>query len=316
VDLISAHEPPLISVFEGYDKWINDKLEKDRTRIEKVDELSLSLSTVLDEKEREALNTLVDDLLKSNDQLIKALSAEELANEAQTFVTSSLDVFNFESQSSASTKLLAALQTFQQILTLRMTGDEEGADVSDTAFHPLRPLLDKIILRFQSRTIPPKLLLKQKVGKKIPITLNEDYLDESFVRGGGRGGQKINKTSSKVVLVHKPTGLQVQTQKTRSLGQHRRIARTMLIDRLDVFYNGGMSKSVVKGEVKKEKIRRGKARRKKTAERKRGEVNDDCEDDDENEDDDWGDDDDEDVDEDDDWEDDDDEGADRSERRS
>lgn len=36
--------------------------------------------------------------------------------------------------------------------------------------------------------------------------LNEDDLEEQFVRGSGPGGQSVNKTSNCVVIVHKPTG--------------------------------------------------------------------------------------------------------------
>lgn len=51
------------------------------------------------------------------------------------------------------------------------------------------------------------------VGKKdltdLPI-LNEDELEEQFVRGSGPGGQATNKTSNCVVLKHIPTGIVVK----------------------------------------------------------------------------------------------------------
>ena len=40
--------------------------------------------------------------------------------------------------------------------------------------------------------------------------LNEDELEEQFVRGSGPGGQAINKTSNAVRLVHLPTGISVK----------------------------------------------------------------------------------------------------------
>lgn len=40
---------------------------------------------------------------------------------------------------------------------------------------------------------------------RIPDITDVD-IEESFVKGSGPGGQKINKTSSCVVLKHKPTG--------------------------------------------------------------------------------------------------------------
>src|SRR5688572_7641175 len=39
---------------------------------------------------------------------------------------------------------------------------------------------------------------------------------ERFVRGTGAGGQKINKTSSTVILRHEPTGVEVRCQRERS----------------------------------------------------------------------------------------------------
>src|SRR6185369_7919128 len=46
--------------------------------------------------------------------------------------------------------------------------------------------------------------------KRIEIILNEKDLIESFVKGSGNGGQKINKTSNCVDLKHVPTGIRVQ----------------------------------------------------------------------------------------------------------
>jgi peptide chain release factor len=40
------------------------------------------------------------------------------------------------------------------------------------------------------------------------LGIREDDLEESFIRGTGAGGQKINKTSSTVVLRHKPSGIE------------------------------------------------------------------------------------------------------------
>ena len=65
------------------------------------------------------------------------------------------------------------------------------------------------------------------------LGIREDDLEESFIRGAGAGGQKINKTSSTVVLVHKPTGIEVRCQRERSQSQNRVIARQDLCDKLE-----------------------------------------------------------------------------------
>jgi protein subunit release factor B len=74
------------------------------------------------------------------------------------------------------------------------------------------------------------------------VELVEEELTETFVRGSGPGGQKVNKTSNRVVLVHEPTQLRVECQDTRSLQQNRKIARKRLAEKLDEYLNGQQSK--------------------------------------------------------------------------
>lgn len=49
------------------------------------------------------------------------------------------------------------------------------------------------------------------------IVLNDADLIESFVKGFGNGGQKINKTSNCVVLKHTPTGIVVKVRQIKRL---------------------------------------------------------------------------------------------------
>jgi protein subunit release factor B len=60
-----------------------------------------------------------------------------------------------------------------------------------------------------------------------------DDIEESFVRGSGPGGQKINKTSSTVCLRHRPTGLEVRCQRERSQAANRELAWAELCARLE-----------------------------------------------------------------------------------
>lgn len=63
------------------------------------------------------------------------------------------------------------------------------------------------------RLRPPGLLCVFAAGKRglidLPV-LNEDDLEEQFVRGSGPGGQATNKTSNCVVLKHIPSGIVVK----------------------------------------------------------------------------------------------------------
>ena len=85
----------------------------------------------------------------------------------------------------------------------------------------------------------------------------ESDLEERFIRGSGKGGQKINKTSSTVQLIHRPSGIEVRCQRERSQAMNRFYARRELCDRLEAKILGIASRK--RQEV--EKIRRQKRRR-------------------------------------------------------
>ncbi len=56
---------------------------------------------------------------------------------------------------------------------------------------------------------------------------------ETFIRGSGAGGQKINKTSSTVVLRHGPTGTEVRCQAERSQAANRARAWELFCEKLE-----------------------------------------------------------------------------------
>ncbi|KAF4994542.1 hypothetical protein FGRMN_5722 [Fusarium graminum] len=81
----------------------------------------------------------------------------------------------------------------------------------------------------------------------------ESEIEESYVKGSGPGGQKINKTNSAVQLKHVPTGIVVKSQATRSRDQNRKHARELLAQRVDELRNGDQSRSAIVGQVKLKK---------------------------------------------------------------
>ena len=60
-----------------------------------------------------------------------------------------------------------------------------------------------------------------------------DRFEESSVRGGGPGGQKINKTATTVVLRDPVTGLEVRVCQERSLTRNRALARELLLQTIE-----------------------------------------------------------------------------------
>ena len=85
----------------------------------------------------------------------------------------------------------------------------------------------------------------------------EDDLEESFILGGGPGGQKTNKTSSVVRLAHAPSGLQVRCGETRSRETNRWLARRMLAEAILAREKGRATAE----QQRREKVRRQKRRR-------------------------------------------------------
>jgi len=65
------------------------------------------------------------------------------------------------------------------------------------------------------------------------LGVREEDLEETFVRSGGHGGQNVNKTSTCVMLRHRPTGLLVKCQNSRHQGRNREIARQLLLDKIE-----------------------------------------------------------------------------------
>ncbi len=66
-------------------------------------------------------------------------------------------------------------------------------------------------------------------GMNRDFKLNEADLEETFARSSGPGGQHVNKVSTAVTLRHRPSGVSVTVQDSRSQMMNRRIARIRLI---------------------------------------------------------------------------------------
>jgi peptide chain release factor len=105
---------------------------------------------------------------------------------------------------------------------------------------------------------------KTLTARMVKLGVAEDEFEESFIRSSGPGGQKVNKSSSCVYLVHLPTGLSVKCQEERSQSLNRFLARRLLLDKIEKQQQGFIARE----KEKLEKIRRQKRKRSKRAKEK------------------------------------------------
>ncbi len=101
----------------------------------------------------------------------------------------------------------------------------------------------------------------QLAQRMASLGVRETDIEEAFVRSGGHGGQNVNKSATCVMLLHRPTGLQVKCQTTRQQGLNRFIARRLLLDKIEARQKG----YVASQRAEAEKIRRQKRRRSRRA---------------------------------------------------
>jgi protein subunit release factor B len=62
------------------------------------------------------------------------------------------------------------------------------------------------------------------------VGIDEADLEETFARSSGPGGQHVNKVSTAVTLRHRPSGMTVTVQDSRSQATNRKLARERLLD--------------------------------------------------------------------------------------
>ena len=83
-----------------------------------------------------------------------------------------------------------------------------------------------------SHVSPAKMeALKARMAR---LQIQTQLIDEKFVRGGGKGGQKVNKTANAVSLRYPPLNLVVKVHRERQRSLNRFLALRELVDQIEM----------------------------------------------------------------------------------
>jgi peptide chain release factor len=106
---------------------------------------------------------------------------------------------------------------------------------------------------------------KQELRERIErLGIELDAVEASYVRASGPGGQKVNKTSSAVVLKYPPLDIVVKWSRERSRALNQFLALRELVDEIEARTSPETSARLREFE----RIRARKAKKKKRASKK------------------------------------------------
>jgi uncharacterized protein (UPF0248 family) len=234
-------------VMENYDEWKRKREDAEHWNRQRQAQVSDRLQIILGPERFGQLKELSSSL--------KSFATEKTIStkiEAENYVKACVDLFQ-QVRDNPSVSLdpsLIPMSNYEALDSL----SELVALLPDSFLRPM--ILSELSLAME-RAKGEKINVASQ--RELPVLLDED-LTETFIRGSGPGGQKINKTSNRVLLVHEPTQIRVECQDTRSLQQNRKIARKRLQLKLDDYLNGSQSRGSLAAEKAATKKSKTKAR--------------------------------------------------------
>lgn len=111
---------------------------------------------------------------------------------------------------------------------------------------------------------PKKEKIQALEKKMTDLGIGKKDIEFRFIKASGKGGQKVNKTSSAVFAKHEKTGLFVKYGKERSQHLNRFFALRLLLQKIEDKIHGRDDRELKRVEkLKKQKLRRKKRTRKK-----------------------------------------------------
>lgn len=99
--------------------------------------------------------------------------------------------------------------------------------------------------------------LEELKGRIARLRIDLALVEERFSRGGGKGGQKVNKTSNRVQLSYPPLEIRVDCQRERKRSLNRFLALRELVDRVEMKISPETSERL----AERRRVRKHKARK-------------------------------------------------------